>query len=117
MHELGLAEQILEDALRERSRHGGGRVVGLRLAVGELSGIDREVLAAAIEVVSQGTALEGVPLDVEPVAGSLVCARCGVLEVETADPSGYCGLCGGLTRVTAGTGVSLRGLVLEEAAP
>jgi hydrogenase nickel incorporation protein HypA/HybF len=62
MHELGIAQRILEVALARAAAAGATRITGLQLEIGE----DSDVSASAIELywpaVSRGTPAEGARL-------------------------------------------------------
>jgi hydrogenase nickel incorporation protein HypA/HybF len=84
MHEVGLVQAALEIALRHAERHGAGRIHGLALRVGALSGAVPEALEFAFDVVTQGTIAEGARLEIQRVPISCTCAACG-LEFHPPD--------------------------------
>jgi hydrogenase nickel incorporation protein HypA/HybF len=74
MHELSLAEAIVDVAVR----HAAGRPVSkVEVSVGHLRQVVPEALEFAFGLVAQGTALDGV-MDGFP----LCCAACGGLEMD-----------------------------------
>jgi hydrogenase nickel incorporation protein HypA/HybF len=74
MHEWALAEAAVETARREA---GGRRVLGVRLAFGELQQVDREIFAAAVADLAPaaGIAADVFTVDVEPAR--FACRACG----------------------------------------
>ena len=90
MHEFGVAAAVL-DAVEARAA--GRPVSALRLHVGALQRLDREVFDAAFAMVADGGVADGAALDVVEVA---VVVRCrGCTATTTADALVVdCGACG-----------------------
>lgn len=74
MHELSIAQAIVEAALQELEPE--QRVLMLRLQLGPLSGVVEEALRFCFELATQDTPLQGCRLDVETVPVTLYCAHC-----------------------------------------
>lgn len=91
MHEVGIAQNVVEVALRHAAAHGARQVHRLRLRVGEMAGVCADSLLFAWDVVARGTPAEGAALEVETVPAHWFCARCGA-EV---DAGGECPDCPG----------------------
>ena len=102
MHELALAEAVVEIVQTETRKAGGGRVRVVRLAVGALSHADPEALRFCFDAVAKGTLADGARLDITAVPGQAQCTGCGA-EVIIAAWGEACPRCGaaGLT-VTGG---------------
>jgi hydrogenase nickel incorporation protein HypA/HybF len=79
MHEVSIAQNIVDLAADEARKAGASRVVTVTLSVGELSGVVAEQLRFCFPIVAEGTAVEGAELRVEPVAGEGWCDRCAAL--------------------------------------
>jgi hydrogenase nickel incorporation protein HypA/HybF len=91
MHELAIAEAVVDVALR----HANGRPVAkVELKVGHLRQVVPAALEFAFELLSAGTALEGAELVMETVPAAGRCRACGA-ESELEDFPLYCGSCGG----------------------
>jgi hydrogenase nickel incorporation protein HypA/HybF len=91
MHELSIAEHLIEAAESAARRAGACTVRRVCLRLGELSGVDESALRFAFAVVVQGTLLDGAALDVAAVAPAMRCAACGG---ETDSLRETCGICG-----------------------
>jgi hydrogenase nickel incorporation protein HypA/HybF len=76
MHELGLAQDTLDCALQAAARQGAGRITGLRLRIGDLSGVVPEALYFALETILAGTPADGATIDIERVAAVCFCPDC-----------------------------------------
>lgn len=76
MHELSIAQSIVEGATEEAAGH-PGRVAAVRLRLGKLSGVVKEALLFSYDLVCDGTPLEGSRLDIEEIAATIFCDPCG----------------------------------------
>jgi hydrogenase nickel incorporation protein HypA/HybF len=65
MHELSIADSILDAVRNESARHGGAHVSKVGLLLGELAGVDRESLSFCFDALVLGTELEPLELDIE----------------------------------------------------
>ncbi len=115
MHELALAQSIVESATRAALDAGARSVRQVRLRVGALAGVDAGALLFGFEVAARDTPLSGATLEVVPVPLRLFCARCAV-EVQPAQGCGLrCPLCGALAReVRAGRELEIESLEVED---
>lgn len=80
MHELSIAQSIVEVAGAEAERLGATRILTVYLAVGRLSGIEAGALQFSYDLVTEGTALAGSRLVIEDVPISIYCSPCGALR-------------------------------------
>jgi len=85
MHELAIAQAILDRAKAASEKNGGGRVLKIGLRIGEISGVEPDALSFGIEALSKDTSLEGLVLDVEQPRRRQRCAACAT-EFE---PEGF----------------------------
>jgi hydrogenase nickel incorporation protein HypA/HybF len=103
MHEMSLAQgilQIVEDTL---ARNGGGRVNLVRLEVGQLAGVELSALRFSFEVVAGATAAAGAALEIEEPPGQAWCLQCS-RTVPVPGLGEPCPLCGSYQlQVTGGT--------------
>jgi len=78
MHELGIANSILEGVAAELGRHPGSRPTKVGVRIGELAGVDPDALRFAFEALTAGTEREGLILEIEfrlPQARCRDCSR------------------------------------------
>lgn len=113
MHELSIAEAMVEQALAAVRAAGGGRVVRLRVSVGELSGVDPDALAFAFPFVARGTDAEGADLELVRCPARIECEACG--ETATVEwPEVRCCRCGSdHVRIADGRQLRLESLEVE----
>ncbi len=94
MHEMALAQSIV-DLVREHARRDRfAHVHGIRLAIGALSQVDPRALTFGLEVVARGTILEGANVAIERPRASAYCLDC----CQTVEPAAYgdaCPACNG----------------------
>ena len=65
MHEMGIANSVVEAVRGEIARRPGARASKVGLRLGEWSGVDVESLRFCLEVLVKGTELEPLALDIE----------------------------------------------------
>lgn len=90
MHELSIADAVLEAARREALRHPGARLLKVGVRVGELAGVEPEALRFCFDSLVRGTELDPLALDIEPCPRRQRCPRCArtfiVADYELACP-------------------------------
>jgi hydrogenase nickel incorporation protein HypA/HybF len=121
MHELSIASQIWGSVARAARQHGGGRVVSIKLELGELNLIEEEQLRFWIEELGKRDGSPEVRLEITTVKGRVHCNECGA-EGEPGLPEGSvdhfvplamsCRACGSRNVVVAG-GRELRVVTAE----
>jgi len=94
MHEMAIAEALIEQVAAELDRAGQkGAVKRLELAVGRLSGVHCDCLRFAFELLSPGTPAEGAELLIREPPAMSRCHQCGT-SVEIVDMVIECPRCG-----------------------
>jgi hydrogenase nickel incorporation protein HypA/HybF len=113
VHELAIAEAVVDIA----SRHAAGRHVrAIELRIGHLRQVVPSALDYAFEVITAGTELDGVRLEIAEVPARGVCRECGVVSTMREFPL-QCSRCEGLDlEVVSGEELLVDALELEEAA-
>ena len=81
MHELSIANSLIEIATEQVSKSGGGKVQAINLQIGALSCVHRDALLFSFELVSKDTMLEGANLNIDNVPVTIYCRECD-REVE-----------------------------------
>lgn len=114
MHELSIAQCVVDEACDATARSGGARVTKLVLRIGALAGVVDEALRFSFEVAAEGTACQGAALVIERVDLRVMCTHCR--EQRTID-SGLllvCPECGSPTpEILAGQELELTSLEIE----
>jgi len=103
MHEMALAEgilQVVEDAVRGQRVT---RVTEIRLEIGALAGVELEALRFCLDVVLRDSLAEGARVDLDLTPGEGWCLGCGE-RVTISELFDACPLCGGYqVQATGGT--------------
>ena len=111
MHELSIAQSIVDLVEEQRSSARFARVRTIRLSIGQLSTVDPRALEFGFDVVARGTAAEGACLAIDRPPGRAYCTDCST-TVAIATRADACPICAGHRWVVAG-GEELRVVELE----
>src|SRR5690348_13067574 len=86
MHEMGVANSILEGVAAELRRRPGSRATKVGVRIGEMAGVDPDALNFAFEALTLETPLQGLVLDVEFHPRRHRCRDCArIFEVRDFD--------------------------------
>lgn len=113
MHEMSLAEgvlQLVEDtARREQAR----KVKLVVLEIGRLSSVELAALSFCFDVVTRGSLAEGAALEIVDVPGAGWCMQCAA-TVPIAERYGACPQCGShQVQATGGTEMRVKEIEIE----
>ena len=113
MHEMSLAEgvlQVIEDAARAQ---GFARVRTVWLEIGRLAAVDAEAMRFCFDAVTRGSVAEGSRLEIVDTAGSGWCMQCSCsIPVQALyDPCPKCG--SHQLQVTGGTEMRVKEIEIE----
>ncbi|MFZ5995539.1 MAG: hydrogenase maturation nickel metallochaperone HypA [Thermodesulfobacteriota bacterium] len=92
MHELSIAQGILDIVRDEAKRNAIERISVVRLKLGKLTAVEPSSLSFCFELITKGTLAEGAKLEIEPVPITGRCAQCG-REFTLEDPFCNCPGC------------------------
>ncbi len=110
MHELSLAESLIEIIEDEAQRGGFTRVRKVWLEIGALAGVEPEALRFGFEVVAHSTCAEGAELEMLTPPGEAWCFECE-RQVEIAAYHDGCPHCAShRLQVTGGNQFKLKEL-------
>lgn len=76
MHELSIAQSIVEIAEEAASNAGATRVTAVHLRLGALAGVVTSALLFSWELVTHETLLEGASLEIEELPVMVFCPQC-----------------------------------------
>jgi hydrogenase nickel incorporation protein HypA/HybF len=113
MHEMSLAEgvlQIIEDSAKQQSF---ARVKTVWLEIGQLSSVEPEAMRFCFDAVVRGSLAEGAKLEIVIVDGGGQCFNCGQ-TVKLAAVYDACPACGGYpVNPVSGTEMRIKELEVE----
>jgi len=81
MHELSIANSLVELATEHAALAGAEKITSLTLRIGALSCVHKSALEFSFELVTKDTILDGAELKIIDVPVTVFCAPCG-LEVQ-----------------------------------
>lgn len=92
MHEVGIAQSILEAGQKESALHAGAKLMRIGVRIGALSGVDEDALRFAFSAITQGTELDAVGFEIHSCPRRNCCMECGC-EFESGVYSDPCPQC------------------------
>lgn len=113
MHEMSLAEGVLQLVEDAAEREGFTRVRTVFIEIGAISGVEPEALAFCFDAVSRGTPVEGATLEIIHVPGTGHCLECGK-DTELTAIYDACSHCGAVpVSITGGTEMRVKELEVD----
>lgn len=113
MHEMSLAEAVLQQVEDTARREAATRVRRVILAIGRLAAVEPDALRFCFASVSRGTLAAGALLEIEEIAGAGWCQQCAA-TVPMVERYAACPLCGAFQlQATAGTEMRVREIDIE----
>lgn len=113
MHEMSLAESVLQMIEGMARSQDFKSVKMVRLEIGQLSSVEPEAFRFAFEAVTRGSIASGACLDVIETAGQGLCMECSA-QIPLSARYEPCSACGShKVRVTGGEGMRVRELEVE----
>jgi hydrogenase nickel incorporation protein HypA/HybF len=101
VHEMAIANSVLEAIEKEALRFPQGRITKVGLRIGELAGVDRDAFSFCWEAAVRGTEWEPLALEIDFRPRRHCCRRCArEFIVESYDVA--CPACGDANTVFAG---------------
>jgi hydrogenase nickel incorporation protein HypA/HybF len=113
MHEMALAESMLEIVESAARKHGASRVSAVRLEIGALSHVAVDALRFCFDAVTRGSLAEGAALEVDSIPGEAWCMPCAT-SVPLAQVGDACPRCGGFQlAVTRGEDMRVKDIAID----
>ena len=113
MHELAIAESVLDIAFGEMDRRAATRLNKVKLTIGELSGVVREALEFAFSVLKPDTRAADAEFEIEVVPLTAECSNCGPARCLLCDLDLICPTCGGVLQITGGRDMKVEYLDID----
>ena len=94
MHEMSLAEGVLQIIEEYAAQAGASRVKTVWLEIGALAGVEAEAMRFCFDAVTRGSVADGAALEIIAVPGTAWCMQCRE-NVDVAARFDACPRCGG----------------------
>jgi hydrogenase nickel insertion protein HypA len=111
MHEYSIVQALIDQVEAVAASNGGGTVHHIYVKLGDLAGVDSQLLQTAYDLFRAGTGCERALLTIERVLARWQCPRCGLCLSHGA--SLRCSGCGTPARLAAGDEILLRRIEME----
>jgi hydrogenase nickel incorporation protein HypA/HybF len=113
MHELALAEDVLQIVQEAARREGFRHVRALWLEIGQLSSVEPDAMRFCFDAVARDTVAEDARLEILVTPGAGWCLECD-RRVSVAELGSACPICGSYRlRLTEGTAMRVKQLEAE----
>ncbi len=113
MHEMSLAQGVLQLIEASAQRQPFSRVLAVWLEIGELAGVEPDAMKFCFDAVTRGSVAEGARLEIVAAPGAAWCLQCAA-TVAVGELFGACPHCGSHeVQVTGGTELRVRELEVD----
>ncbi len=117
MHEVSVAQNIVEIVIMESEKAEAEKVTQVILSIGSLAGIENEALLFAWDMVTKNTLAEGSSLVIEDIPGIAECQNCQH-QFRTDDYFSVCDKCGDYkTDIIKGKELQVKSIVIDDGLP
>lgn len=113
MHEYSIVQALMERIDEQARAHGAVAVSRVTVRIGELSGVEPDLLRTAFDLVRERTICDRAALQIARVPARWACRRCAA-AIAAGGPLA-CGACGAPARLVEGDEILLAQLELEVA--
>jgi hydrogenase nickel incorporation protein HypA/HybF len=113
MHEMALAEGVLEIVVDTARRNDARRVKAVRLEIGRLAQVEPDALRFAFDVVTRDSIADGAALELDTTDGAAWCMKCAD-TVALARLGEACPRCGSYQlQVTGGAEMRVKDILID----
>ena len=114
MHEANFTQQIVRSIISELNKYPDYRPKRVKVKVGEMLHPDNEDVKMVYDLLTQGTKLEGVDLDLEETKTIVTCKKCHHTGVLVNHHLLVCPLCGSSdVKMVSGDEIAIESIDLE----
>lgn len=83
MHELSIASEIIENAVKSAQEHNAEKVESITLEVGKLLMLSPEQLKFGLEMLSKDTICDGMKIEIEFIPAKIKCKNNHITSIST----------------------------------
>jgi hydrogenase nickel incorporation protein HypA/HybF len=113
MHELSIATDLVNTALKTAMDNHARKVIGVTVEAGELAMVNPEQLEFMFDILTEDNMLKGTKLKIETVPAVGECSNCGYKGPIEDRFACSCPKCSMTLKITAGRDICLKNMELE----
>ena len=113
MHEMSIAQSVLDIAVGEMEKNASASIRKIKISIGEFSGVVKEALEFAFDVLKPETPAAEASIEIEVVPMTAKCMECGEFECKISDLNLFCPACGSVAFINNGREMKVDYLDLE----
>ena len=113
MHEMSIAQSVLDIAFGEMEKRAASRVQKIKISIGEFSGVVKDALEFAFEVLTPQTPASEAMIEIELVPLAAECPVCGPVPCHLNDLNLLCPTCGDPVAIIGGREMRVEYLDLD----
>jgi len=113
MHELSIATDLVNTALRTARENNAKKVLAVTIEAGELAMVNPEQLEFMFDILVEDNMMKGAKLKIETVPAAGECPNCGYKGPVEDRFACSCPKCGMTLKITAGRDICLKNMELE----
>lgn len=113
MHELSIAQSILEIAENTARKNNSKAVKKIKVQIGEFSGVVKEALEFSFDIAKVGTIAEKAELEIEIVKFKSICNSCGFVLETMDDFNLFCPKCSEPMNIISGREMKIEYIEIE----
>ena len=102
MHEVGIAQNILEVIQKEAEENNSNEIKKVKLLLGEFTGVVREALEFAFDILKKDTLAKDAELEIETKKLKTYCSVCKKNFNHVSEPNFICNQCGNALEIIEG---------------
>ena len=102
MHEMSIAQSVLDIAFGEMEKRAAGRLRKIKISIGEFSGVVKEALEFAFDVLKPGTRASEAEVEIEVIPMTAECVFCGPVACRLHDLNLTCPTCAATISISGG---------------
>lgn len=111
MHEYSIVASLIDRVQQEAAAHGASRIHRLHVKIGELAGVELDLLKTAFDTFRERTICDGAELAIDTVAAAWACPGCDRIVDKGAILR--CEACGRPARLIHGDEIVLERIEME----
>jgi len=113
MHELSIALEIIETSINTALQNNGKIIKEIEIDVGDVSGVDREALALALESAKMNSIAENANIVINPIPAIAICNNCNK-QIELTEYEFLCSFCYSMDiNVISGKELKIKHIIIE----